>query len=53
MELPEAVEIYLQCQASPRPCDGCPLSEKKRFGDRSICSLLFQAETKAKEVKDG
>ena len=49
MTLPEAVEIYLKC-LEQKDCSKCPIQDKEFVSDRSICSLLTQAELRAEMV---
>jgi len=49
MTLPEAVEIYLKCPEQG-DCSKCPIQDRGFASDRSICSLLNQAELRAELV---
>ena len=51
MKLEEAIKIYTRCLEDSLHCGECPLAEKKYFSDRSICSLLKDADLKAMKVK--
>mgnify|MGYP001577636447 CR=1 FL=1 len=52
MTLPEAVEIYRTCDDKiMKECETCPLNDKERVGDISICALLTYVEKRSKDVK--